>query len=88
MIKVGYAQEFVRTYDKLPTALKEEVKEKIELFKERTNHRRLRVHKLQGRFAGHWSFSVNYAYRIMFDYLGKQKNSVLLLVVGDHSIYD
>lgn len=88
MIKVGYAQEFIRTYDKLPAALKEEVKEKIELFKTRTNHRRLRVHKLHGRFAGHWSFSVNYAYRIIFDYLGKQKESVLLLVVGDHSIYD
>lgn len=88
MIKVGYTQEFIRAYDKLPTALKEEAKEKIELFRARANHKRLRVHKLHGRFAGHWSFSVNYAYRIMFDYVGKGKDSVLLLVVGDHSIYD
>ena len=87
MIKVGYTQEFIRAYDKLPTALKEEVKEKIELFKDRKNHQRLKVHKLHGRHARHWGFSVNYAYRIMFDYLGKGKNSVALLTVGDHDIY-
>ena len=87
MIKVGYTQEFIRAYDKLPTALKEEVKEKIELFKDRKSHQRLKVHKLHGRHTRHWGFSVNYAYRIMFDYLGKGKNSVALLTVGDHDIY-
>lgn len=88
MIRIGYTQEFVRRYEKLPRALQEETKDKIELFKDRSNHRQLRVHKLQGRFAGHWSFSVNYAYRIMFDYVGKGKEHVLLLTVGDHTIYD
>ena len=88
MIKVGYTQEFIRAYDRLPDALKEEVKEKIQLFKDRRNHQRLKVHKLHGRHARHWGFSVNYAYRIMFDYIGKGKNSVALLTVGDHSIYD
>ena len=88
MISVEYTRRFLRDFSKLQTALQEEVLEKIALFKERANHRGLRVHKLQGRFAGHWSFSVNYAYRIMFDFVGKRKDSVLLLVVGDHSIYD
>ena len=88
MIRVGYTQEFVRAYEKLPATLQEEVKEKIELFKDRVNHRRLKVHKLHGRFAGHWSFSVNYTYRNMFDYVGKDKGHVRLLIVGDHSIYD
>ncbi len=88
MIRIGYSQEFIRMYGKLPSDLREEVKEKVELFKDRKNHRRLRVHKLHGRFVGRWSFSVNYAYRIMFDYVGKRKDVVLLLVVGDHSIYE
>ncbi len=88
MIRVGYTREFIRAYGKLPVVLQEEVKEKVGLFKDRDNHRRLRVHKLKGRFAGHWSFSVNYAYRIMFDYVGKGKEHILLLIVGDHSIYD
>ena len=87
MIDIGYTREFIRAYDKLPTALKEEVKEKIELFKDRKSHQRLKVHKLHGRHTRHWGFSVNYAYRIMFDYLGKGKNSVALLTVGDHDIY-
>jgi len=87
MIKVGYTQEFIRAYDTLPDALKEEVKEKIELFKDRKNHQRLKVHKLHGRHAHHWSFSVNYTYRIMFDYLDKGKNNVAFLTVGNHEIY-
>lgn len=88
MITVGYTQQFIRAYDSLQAPLKEEIKEKIQLFTDRENHQRLKVHKLHGKMAGRWSFSVNYKIRVVFVYVGKGKNTVSLIIVGDHSIYD
>ncbi len=88
MIRIGYSNEFLRAYSKLPASLQEEANEKIELLKDRSNHRQLRVHKLHGKYAECWSFSVSYQFRIIFVYAGKGKNSISLITVGDHSIYD
>ena len=88
MLDLEYAPRFVREYNKLESALRKEVQEKIVLFKNLKNHRQLGVHPLHGRMNGRWSFSVNYRYRIVFQYIGKKKNHAALLMVGDHSIYD
>ncbi len=86
MITVGYTQEFIRRYDKLPNILKEEIKEKIQLFKDRENHQRLKVHKLHGKYQGFFGFSVGRKNRIMFEWISDQE--ARLNIVGDHSIYD
>lgn len=88
MIEVEYTRRFLRDYGKLPGALREEIKEKIALFQENQNHSMLRVHKLQGSLKGLYAFSVNYRYRIIFDYLDKKKRKLALITVGDHSIYE
>lgn len=80
-----YAPEFVRLYEKLDPALKEEVKEKIVLFKDRSNHKTLKVHKLHGRLRGRQSFSVNYKFRIVFEYISK--DVAVLKTIGDHDVY-
>jgi len=82
---VSYAPTFVRQFKGLEKNLQEEVIEKIELFCNRKNHRSLKVHKLTGRLAGRFSFSVNYKFRIVFLYLSSR--SVVLLAVGDHDVY-
>lgn len=87
MLKVGYSVEFIRLYEKLNPQLQVEVKNVIELFKNRKNHLSLHVHKLHGRQTGLWSFDVNYRERIIFEYLDKAKKSTLLHQVGDHGIY-
>lgn len=86
MLKVGYKPSFLRALNALDPTLQEEVIEKIELFKDRKNHPILRVHKLKGRLSGTWSFSVNFKYRIIFQYLDKK--TALLLDIGDHRVYD
>ncbi len=88
MITVLYSQEFLRRYNKLSASLQKEIIHTRALFQERSNHRSLRVHKLKGRFDQCWSFSVNYSYRIVFEYADKDKNTVIFLTVGDHSVYD
>lgn len=85
MINVYYKPTFVRQYKKLPKALQDEVKEKIEIFKQDPKHPFLKTHKLSGRLEGVYSFSVNYAYRIVFEYVGKRE--AVLLAVGDHDVY-
>lgn len=85
MIKVVYTPIFVRQYKKLPKALQEEIKEKISLFAEDPFHSFLKTHKLKGRLKGFISFSVNYDYRIVFEW--DDKETAALLKVGNHDVY-
>ena len=84
-IDIRYTSQFVRAYSRLDVDLKAEVKEKIGLFKEPSNHEMLKVHKLHGRLKDSHSFSVNYKYRIVFRYIGK--DSVAIISVGNHEVY-
>ncbi len=84
---VHFKPSFLRALKKLHPELKEESIEKIELFKDTKNHEQLKVHKLKGMFKKHYSFSVNYQYRILFQYLDKSKSEAVLLTIGDHEIY-
>ena len=85
MLKVLYAPSFLRSLASLDEELREEAFEKIELFQNRANHRLLKTHKLKGRLAGRFSFSVNYRFRIVFAY--QSKNEAVLLAIGDHEMY-
>lgn len=84
-MKVHFKPTFIKKFNKLETALREEVLEKIELFKETKNHKQLKVHKLNGVLLGRYSFSVNYKTRIVFTYLSKTE--AVLLSIGDHEVY-
>ena len=84
-MQVHYKPSFVRSLKKFPPPLREEVLEKIELFKDTKNHKQLKVHKLKGALRGYYSFSVNYRFRVVFMY--EKRNTVVLLAVGDHEVY-
>ena len=84
-MEILYKPTFIRQFNKLEELLQNEVLEKIELFKDKKNNKLLKVHKLHGRLAKHYSFSVNYSYRIVFNYLTKDK--AVLFTIGDHDIY-
>jgi mRNA-degrading endonuclease YafQ of YafQ-DinJ toxin-antitoxin module len=88
MIEVEYAASFVRQFKRLDSVLQDEVLVRIELFKQRKNHRFLEAHKLQGKYAGSLSFSINYRARVIFKYAKDSKNRAQLLAVGGHEIYD
>jgi len=86
MIKVGYKSLFIRRYKKLHPKLKTVVKEQIRKFQNPKNHKELEVHKLSGKMRGLYSFSVDYQYRIVFEYK-RGKKEAMLLDIGDHGIY-
>jgi mRNA interferase YafQ len=85
MITVSFAPSFLRQLKALPDELQEEAIEKIEFFANIKNHKMLKVHKLKGRLSDRHSFSVNYNYRIVFQYATSKE--VVLLAIGDHDIY-
>ena len=85
-MKIVYIPVFMRQIAKLEARFQEEVMDKIQLLKDVKNHHYLKVHKLHGRLANRYSFSVNYKTRIVFTYVSKQE--IALLAIGDHTVYD
>ena len=85
-MKVRFKPSFLRQLGKLPVLLQEEAKEKIALFEKNPKHPSLRAHALKGKLQGYSSFSVNYKYRIVYEQ--ESKNTVALVKIGDHSIYE
>ncbi len=84
-MEIYYAPSFLQQLKSLEKDLQNEVIEKIELFKDRRSHKKLKVHKLKGRLAGRMSFSIDYRNRVVFRYLNDK--AVILLAVGNHDIY-
>ena len=82
---IRYAPEFQRDYRKLPERIRVRVKERGALFTADPFHPLLRTHKLSGKLAGVWAFTVDFRHRVLFEFIGESE--VLLLRVGDHSIY-
>lgn len=85
IMEIDYKPTFIRQYACFQDSLKEEIKEKIDLFRDEKNHKRLKVHKLKGELSKYHSFSVNYKYRIVFVY--QSKSRAVLLAIGDHDVY-
>jgi plasmid maintenance system killer protein len=86
MLNFVYAPIFIRQLNKLDKNLQEEAIEKLAFFEDIKNHKQLKVHKLKGKMKDVYSFSVNYKYRIVFSY--STNNSVSILSIGDHDIYN
>jgi mRNA-degrading endonuclease YafQ of YafQ-DinJ toxin-antitoxin module len=86
VVEVSYTNRFVRAFGALPRGLQEDVLVCIERFKDVQNHQELRVHHLKGLLKGRMSFSINYSYRIVFEF-GKNKSSAIFHAIGTHAIY-
>lgn len=86
MIIVGFTPEFFRKLKKLTTQLQKIAFRHMELFRSRSNHKRLEVHKLHGKYAGFFGFSIDRKNRIMFEWISD--GEARLHTVGDHSIYE
>lgn len=83
---IEFKPRFIRQYNSLEPALKDEVREKVALFKDSENHKSLRIHKLHGHLKKYLSFSVNYRYRIIFEWLSD--DTAGFISIGTHAIYD
>jgi len=87
-IFLEYKPGFIREFKKFSKPLQEDALGAIERFRDSNNHHSLHTHKLHGKFKNCFSFSMNYRYRIIFQWRNKEKGFVELLDIGDHDLYE
>lgn len=85
-MKIIYSKKFARQYKKLPNRVKTLAEKREKIFRDNPFDSRLKTHKLQGELSGFYSFSIDYSYRIIFDFK-KNRKVIRFYFVGDHDIY-
>lgn len=81
-MRILYSPKFLRSFEKLPKDIQEEYRFREIIFKQDIFDPRLKTHKLRGK--DEWSFLVTYKIRVIFIF---EKEYILLVNIGDHSIY-
>lgn len=84
-MQLRYSPRFKKKFKKLPLYIRELAVNKTELFIIEPFHPSLDTHKLSGELDGFWSFSINYRYRIIFQFM--TDGSVRFYAVGGHEVY-
>ncbi len=85
MIEAVWDSAFKRAYRKRVKRnhrLRTKFWERLGEFIEEPFSSQLRTHKLSGKLAGQWAFSVDDDYRVLFEFISN--DSVLLIDVGTH----
>lgn len=83
---VYYSSKFAKEYKRLPKKVKLSAEEKENIFRKDPFDPRLKAHKLIGKLQQYWSFSIDYQYRIVFEFAGK--DIIWFHSVGTHAIYN
>jgi len=86
-MEIFYLSKFEKQYKKLPLKVKDLAEEKEKIFRKNPFNLILETYKLHGKLSDFLAFSINYEYRIIFDFLDKKKNIVRFYSVGKHDIY-
>jgi len=85
-MEIFYSPRFAREYKKLPVPVQRQAEKKEVVFRKNPFDRQLKTHKLSGPLDGFYSFSINFSYRIIFDF--KNEKVVRFYNVGKHDVYD
>jgi len=84
-MKIIYSTKFAKEYRKLPLKIKKLAEKKETIFRKDPFETSLKTHKLTGKLREYYSFSIDYQYRIIFEF--SEKGIVWFHSVGTHEIY-
>lgn len=84
-MQIIYSPRFLKDYRRLDKPKKQKAEAKEIIFRKNPFDKRLKTHKLTGKFENLWSFSVDYDCRIIFEF--KSKKTVIFHAIGGHAIY-
>lgn len=82
---IYYTGNFIKKWRKLSSQEKKQFKSKIALFQINPFTSNLKTHKLKGKLANFWSFSLNFQQRVLLDF--KTKGKAIFYDFGGHEIY-
>ncbi len=85
-MQIRYSPKFIRQYKKLPLQIKTRAEKREVIFRKDPFDPRLKTHKLHGSQDGFMSFSVDYSYRIIFEFA--DADTVIFYEIGTHDIYE
>lgn len=84
-MKIYYSSKFEKEYKKLPQKIKLLAEKKEKLFRKDPYTPSLKTHKLTGKLKSYWSFSIDFQYRIIFEFA--EKEIIWFHSVGTHDLY-
>jgi len=84
-MKIYYSSKFAREYKKLPLKVKLSAEKREKVFRKDPFNPQLKTHKLTGKLKTYYSFSLDFHYRIIFEFV--EKDEVWFHSVGTHDIY-
>jgi addiction module RelE/StbE family toxin len=89
--RIAWSPKSLRTFKRIirqNPQLRPLIEKTLERLSEDPFHPALRTHKLTGDLAGAWACSIDYSYRILFEFItppdGKGEDAILLLNLGSH----
>ena len=85
-MEIRYSPKFKRQYKKLSEEIKSHAEKREAVFRKNPFDPRLKTHKLHGSQDGFMSFSVDYSYRIIFEFYNP--DTVIFYEIGTHDIYE
>lgn len=85
ILQTHASKQYIKSFKKLPEEIHALLVEREKIFMADPFDNRLKTHHLSGKLSHVWSYSVNYHYRVLFKFIGKQV--VLYLDVGTHEVY-
>lgn len=89
-MKIAWTPKSIRAFKRLirkNPQLRPSIAKALKQLEENHFHPNLRTHKLTGELANIWSCSINYQYRILFEFIQDNQtgqNAILLLNIGSH----
>ena len=84
-MNIYYSSKFAKEYRRLPRKIKLLAEKKEIIFRKDPYDPSLKTHKLTGRLKDYYSLSIDYQYRIVFEFV--KKDTVWFHSVGTHEIY-
>ncbi|MBL7159498.1 type II toxin-antitoxin system mRNA interferase toxin, RelE/StbE family [Candidatus Microgenomates bacterium] len=85
MIQINYTSKFKKSLQKITPPTIKVLEAKLKLFRQDPYAAPLKTHKLKGKLAHYWAFSVTRSMRILFVF--ENKEEITFINIGSHEIY-
>lgn len=79
-----FEKQWLKYLRKLTEKEKDQLKERLAIFKEDVFDTRLKTHHLKGNLKEYYAFSISYSDRIVFKFLADDE--ILFIAIGSHDI--
>ncbi|MFA5791715.1 MAG: type II toxin-antitoxin system mRNA interferase toxin, RelE/StbE family [Candidatus Paceibacterota bacterium] len=84
-MKIFYTKKFEREYKRLNKKIKLKVESCENIFRKNPFNPTLKTHKLSGELKDFWSFSIDFSYRVIFEFI--DNGNIFFHSIGNHNIY-